>query len=188
MPTLITHTLIGLATTASLPRPPRRFWLLAIIAAALPDLDVAGFYLGVPYASTFGHRGFFHSLSFALLLGLTLALLFMRKQSASMPVRIGYGLLLTLIAASHGIADAFTNGGLGVALLSPFDQHRYFFETTPIAVSPLHPKHFLSGRMTTVLISEMRYVGLPLLGVVLCSRLASRALLWCRKSTVEVTK
>jgi len=188
MPTLITHSLIGLTATVTLPRPPRRFWLLAVIAATLPDLDVAGFYLGVPYAHPLGHRGFFHSLGFALLLGLLLAFLLLRRRGNTSKAWTGYGLLLALVIASHGIADAFTNGGLGIALLSPFDPHRYFFETTPIAVSPLHPRHFLSGRMATVLFSEMRYVWLPLLGIMLVSRLTFFALLGRKRTTIEVAK
>jgi inner membrane protein len=42
-----------------------------------------------------------------------------------------------LITASHGILDAFTNGGLGIALFSPFDNSRYFFPFRPIQVSPI---------------------------------------------------
>ena len=39
---------------------PKRFWLLAIIAAVLPDADVIGYqYLYIPYGHVLGHRGFF---------------------------------------------------------------------------------------------------------------------------------
>ena len=31
-----------------------------------------------------------------------------------------------LITASHGILDAFTSGGLGIALLSPISNQRFF--------------------------------------------------------------
>jgi len=182
MPTLISHALIGLAGSASLPRPPRRFWLLAGLCAVLPDLDVAGFHLGIPYAHPLGHRGFFHSLSFALLVGLTMGFLFLRRRQAKPTIWLGYGLLLALVTASHGIADACTNGGLGVALFSPFDQQRYFFASTPIAVSPLQPKYFLTGRMATVLLSEMLYIWLPLCGIVVASRLTALVIRWRRNA------
>ena len=42
--------------------------LLALVAAA-PDLDVVGFWLGIPYAHPLGHRGLSHSIAFALLVG-----------------------------------------------------------------------------------------------------------------------
>jgi inner membrane protein len=32
-----------------------------------------------------------------------------------------YFVFFFLLSASHGILDAFTNGGLGIALLAPFD-------------------------------------------------------------------
>ena len=44
---------------------------------------------------------------------------------------------------SHGLVDMLTNGGLGVALLAPFDNGRYFFPFRPIEVSPLGIANFL---------------------------------------------
>src|SRR5215831_7502105 len=43
---------------------------------------------------------------------------------------------LFLATASHGVLDAMTNGGLGVAFFSPFDTTRYFLPWRPIRVSP----------------------------------------------------
>ncbi|NIM77978.1 MAG: hypothetical protein GTO20_04240 [Candidatus Aminicenantes bacterium] len=42
-----------------------------------------------------------------------------------------------LLTASHGVLDAFTNGGLGIALLSPFDTTRHFSPWQPIEVAPI---------------------------------------------------
>ncbi|MHC4444672.1 MAG: hypothetical protein ACYTF1_17650 [Planctomycetota bacterium] len=42
-----------------------------------------------------------------------------------------------MITASHGLLYALTDGGLGIALLSPFDTTRYFFGWIPIQVSPI---------------------------------------------------
>jgi len=66
-----------------------------------------------------------------------------------------------ILAASHGILDALTNGGNGIALLSPITNERYFFPWTPIEVSPLSIKAFISQRGLTVLISELAWIWVP---------------------------
>ncbi|MEP7119882.1 MAG: metal-dependent hydrolase [Byssovorax sp.] len=136
-----------------------RLWLVGAVCTVVPDLDSIGFFAGVPYGSLFGHRGLSHSLLFALGLALILAPI-CRKLSpkASLPTLVGF---LFLCTASHGLLDALTNGGLGVAFFSPFLQHRYFFPWRPIAVSPLSVSRFLAGRGLQVLSSELRWVWLP---------------------------
>ena len=76
-----------------------------------------------------------------------------------------------LLSASHGILDAFTNGGLGIALLSPFESTRYFFPWTPIMVSPIGIKGFLSRWGLLVIKSEPLYIWLPSLLLVIASTL-----------------
>lgn len=61
----------------------------------------------------------------------------------------------------HSFLDALTDGGLGVALFSPFDQRRYFFPWRPIRVAPLG-RHFFTHRGWAVMASEVRWVWLPL--------------------------
>jgi membrane-bound metal-dependent hydrolase YbcI (DUF457 family) len=64
-------------------------------------------------------------------------------------------LYLFVCALSHPLLDALTNGGRGVALLSPFSNHRYFFPWRPIEVSPI-------GALDLgVLWSEVRWIWLP---------------------------
>ena len=72
MPTLFTHSFIPLVLGHTLTdkKLPLRFWILAVFCSVLPDLDVVGFSLGVSYGDFFGHRGFFHSIVFALILSL----------------------------------------------------------------------------------------------------------------------
>jgi len=41
------------------------------------------------------------------------------------------------LTASHGLLDAFTNGGLGIAFLAPLYNERYFIPWTPIEVSAM---------------------------------------------------
>jgi inner membrane protein len=70
--------------------------------------------------------------------------------------------LLFLVTVSHGLLDAMTDGGLGVAFFSPFDSTRYFFPWRPISVSPVGVGQFFRGQGAAILASEMRYVWLPL--------------------------
>jgi len=162
---LITHAVIGVAAATAVAHGPMsaRFWALSVCCAVIPDADVLAFAFGIPYSHTFGHRGFFHSLSFALLLGLVVAALFFRQDRAFSPewwLLVGYFFAVT---ATHGILDCFTNGGLGIALLSPFDNTRYFFDVTPIQVSPLSLRGFISERGIRVLVSELWWVWAPAL-------------------------
>jgi inner membrane protein len=69
--------------------------------------------------------------------------------------------LLFLATAAHGVLDAMTTGGLGVAFFSPWNPERYFFGFRPIAVSPIGIKAFFSGVGLRVLGSEALWVGLP---------------------------
>lgn len=107
--------------------------LMALFSALslLPDADVIAFALGIPYEDPFGHRGASHSL-IAALFGV---LLVFRPGSAR--DRLFSAALATIVIASHGLLDTLTDGGLGVALLWPFDDTRYFAPWRPIPVAPI---------------------------------------------------
>ena len=70
MPTPLTHGFVAIAAgkTFIWRKMPLRFFVLAGVCSALPDLDTMGLRFGVPYEHALGHRGFFHSLPFAALL------------------------------------------------------------------------------------------------------------------------
>jgi len=164
MPTVITHTVIaGLAGKAVTGKKlPLQFWLLTMLCSVFPDFDVIGLSLGVPYGHFFGHRGFFHSAFFALLLSLFVTCFLVLKLQIRSISWWKLVLFFFLVTASHGILDAFTNGGYGIALLSPFDNTRYFFPWTPIPVSPLSIKNILSGWGLRVIVYEFLYLCLPM--------------------------
>ena len=172
MPTIMTHAALGwgLARAARRRGDPsnegpdgadplaRRREVLAIALAMLPDLDVVTFRLGIPYAHPLGHRGLSHSLLagavFGLAAWLLLRLLTQEDTAApsstagSSPARVGALdlLVLCLAACSHGPLDMLTGGGgLGVALLAPFDHARLFFPIRPIPVSPIGLRYFLTS-------------------------------------------
>jgi len=173
LPTLVTHAAVGLSAGLALSyrSRPARFWILAVLCAVLPDLDVLAFKLGIPYAAIWGHRGFFHSLFFSLLVGMLVSTLFFRRSEKRFGPWLFHTLVFTAVTASHGLLDALTNGGLGVALLAPFDNARYFFPTTPISVAPLSLRSFLSGRGLAILKNELLWVWTPALIIATAIRL-----------------
>jgi len=139
-----------------------RFWLLSVISPILPDLDVIAFAFGIPYAHFFGHRGFFHSIPFAFMLAVLTVLIFFRSSYFSALQRAGLTLYFFILNASHGLLDALTSGGLGIALFSPFSDERIFFTFRPIKVSPIGISAFFSEWGLRVIKSEMFWVWLPL--------------------------
>ncbi len=161
MATVLSHPAvpIGLAAMLGPAKVPGRLVLLAMACSILPDADVLGWGAGIPYGHLFGHRGFSHSLPFALLTA-ALATLFSRRLGASPMVVF---LLISLSTVSHGILDAMTTGGLGVAFFSPFSNHRYFFPWRVIRVAPIGIIDFFTARGWVVLQSELIYVWLPCL-------------------------
>jgi inner membrane protein len=168
MPSLISHAAPALALAPAFAGPgaPAWLWLAGVLCAAAPDLDVLAFSLGIPYHHPLGHRGLWHSIPFAAVLAAAVAPL------AARSIWPRAWLYLFLATASHGILDAFTDGGLGVALLSPFDETRYFFPFRPIQVSPIGVEAFVSARGLSILANELVWVWLPfaLLGVALSRR------------------
>jgi inner membrane protein len=82
LPSAITHALVGISAGLAISKggAPKRFWILSMICAMLPDLDVLTFKLGIVYGNFWGHRGFFHSIFFAILLGIFVATVFFRRE------------------------------------------------------------------------------------------------------------
>src|SRR5688572_24930826 len=167
MASVFTHAFVAVAmgkVYAAEPAPAR-FWVLSAACAVLPDADVVGFAFGVRYADTFGHRGFTHSLLFALLLAATIVALFFPGERRRRAALVLYFFLVTL---SHALLDMLTDGGLGVGLLSPFGNERYFLPFRPVEVSPIGVGAFFSEWGLRVVGSELLWVWLPsALGVLL---------------------
>ena len=165
MATPLSHLAVPLALTAALGGDivPPGLMALALACAVLPDIDALGLWLGIPYEHPFGHRGFTHSLLFAVMLAGTGTLLASRLGYDPLTA---FGVLL-VSAASHGLIDAMTNGGLGIAFFSPFSHRRGFLPWRVIEVSPLRPSALFSRRGFGVLRSELRWVWMPSLVVAL---------------------
>jgi inner membrane protein len=158
MPTIFAHGAIGFtaAKVISNHTANRRLISAAAILAMMPDVD--GLFFGlIPYRHPFGHRGFTHSLLFAALAGVVTAFVFVHKQWNDRHTFAKLAVFFSLVTASHGVFDAMTTGGLGVAFLSPFDNTRYFFPFRPIPVSPMSADALLTRRGMRVLSAEFGF-------------------------------
>ncbi|TGM90387.1 metal-dependent hydrolase [Leptospira licerasiae] len=131
--------------------------VFGIFFSILPDFDVVAFKFGVPYESDWGHRGFTHSILFALIMSCIVAF-FRTKLKASW---LTIFLFLFVSVISHGLLDAMTTGGLGVGFFIPWSSERFFFEFRPIRVSPIGPRNFFTARGWVVIQSELLYVWVP---------------------------
>ena len=175
MASVFGHCVLG-ATLGKLLLPDRkhwRYWGLAAACAFLPDADVIGFKLHVPSASLWGHRGLTHSVLAAAVLASAVTGLCSFRRRAGAPAAGRLWLLLFLATASHGVLDALTTGGEGVAFYSPFHQHRYFFDFRPIQVSPIGIRKFAGEWAARVLKSEVLWIGLPCVVILLARRVLS---------------
>jgi inner membrane protein len=164
VPTIFSHAIaaVALGKTYAGEKRPARFWLLSIFCAIVPDADVIGFSFGLR-GSMFGHRGFSHSLLFALLLALLVVRLAFKQTRAFSKGWWTLLLYFFIVTASHGLLDALTDGGSGVAFFAPFDATRYFFPWRPIEVSPISLDRFFSPRGVEVIKSEMVWIWIPAL-------------------------
>lgn len=175
MASVITHGLAAVIIGKGFVRrkKPPGFWAALVICALLPDLDVIGFRFGIAYGDFWGHRGFTHSLVFALLVGLFIGLVCYRRLGLASPEWWRYVALFATVTASHGVFDALTNGGLGIAFFAPFDNGRYFFPWTPVEVTRVGFHNFVSAKGLSILVSEGLYILAPLLAISLLFRRVS---------------
>ena len=161
MPSIFSHAIAGLSVGSAFYRPhvAKRVFVAAAVCSAIPDLDVIGFRFGVHYGDFWGHHGFTHSLMFAAVLSVLVAwLLLWRRSGMRRAAAVAY---LFLATAAHGFLDAMTNGGLGVAFFSPFNNHRYFLPWRPIHVAPLSVGRFFTARGLSILRNEILWIWLP---------------------------
>ncbi|HYV49135.1 MAG TPA: metal-dependent hydrolase [Myxococcaceae bacterium] len=147
MASLVGHGAMGLLAARYGANARAWSWeALGMVALSMvPDADVVAFTLGIPYSAPFGHRGATHSFMFAAVAGVAAAL------AVRSPRLIPW---CVAVVATHPLLDALTDGGLGVALLWPFDLTRFFAPWRPIPVSPIGAG-FLSWRGLRVTLAEL---------------------------------
>lgn len=159
MPSFFSHAIsaIAIGKVCTTRHQAFKFWFIGMICASLPDIDILAFKFGIPYSHMFGHRGISHSFFFAFLLAILVTILFFRKSENKILVWI----YLFLCTASHGILDAMTSGGLGIAFFAPFSSERFFMPIRPIRVSPIGIEAFFSEWGLQVIKSEFRLIWIP---------------------------
>ena len=160
MSTLYTHAAVGLALgrVCFARRMPVLFWALAGLLPIVPDLDALS---NAPYGSALGHRGFTHSLCFALVLGFSAAAATFRYFKMNV---WRLGCFFFLITATHGLLDALTNGGEGIPFFWPASEHR-FGPWGPIHVADIADQ-FPNPWRSRAIRTELLWVWLPMTLVV----------------------
>lgn len=151
---------LGIAMALGRKRVPPSLLAAGAVCSILPDVDVLAFRFGIPYGALFGHRGFTHSIFFALFVGVYCA---MWRRPEGVGARATFWFLFAA-TASHGLLDALTNGGLGVGFFAPFVSQRYFLPWDVIEVSPIGIG-FFSRAGGMVIQSELLWVWLPCMAV-----------------------
>jgi membrane-bound metal-dependent hydrolase YbcI (DUF457 family) len=91
------------------------------LLGVLPDADVLGLVMGVGENSVAGHRGISHSLVTAVALAVVGGLLARRYGWGGLRT----ALAVTLAIGSHGVLDAFGQGGRAIPLFWPLSVHRF---------------------------------------------------------------
>ncbi len=160
MATIISHPAVAFSLIPWF-RVLHRSWpVLAagMLLTVLPDIDVLAFRFGIPYTHVLGHRGLTHSIFFAVVASGAFAYVLYRARGGGIAA---LWLYLFVCAVSHGLLDALTDGGLGVAFFAPFSNERYFFPFRPLAVSPIAAELFFSPRGLRVLQTETVWLWIP---------------------------
>jgi inner membrane protein len=172
MPSIFSHIAVPVAARVALGgrRVPWAMLAAGMVAAVLPDIDGVAHQFGIAAHGMWGHRGYTHTLGFALLVGAVGALLAPRWGLARWK---GFA-WMALCAFSHPLLDCMTNGGAAVPLLWPLEAARYRSPWHPIAVAPLDIHRFFSPRGVAVAKSELLFVWLPLMALALLWRITHK--------------
>ena len=177
MASVLSHAVVAYGVNELYAEHPyrRRCVLLSAVVAVLPDGDAIGYFMGIPYDSAWGHRGASHSIAFALLVALVVSLALFPRYLQQTRSLVRVFCVVALAGATHGVLDAMTDGGLGIALFWPIDNHRYFLSWRPLVVSPIGVRAFFSAWGLNVVASELLYVIMPTAVFVLICRIVRRS-------------
>ncbi len=165
MSTVFSHPAVPVAIALALgqKRIPRSLLVVGAFCSVLPDFDCIGFIFGIAYESQFGHRGFTHSVFFAVAVAAFWA--WRNREFMADGVAVKRAVVFSYLfisTISHPLLDALTDGGLGVALWWPFSAERFFFDDTPLPVCPIG-HGFFSAEGMAALQGELRLLWLPAL-------------------------
>jgi inner membrane protein len=129
----LTHIAIGacIGEIALGKRIGRKAMMVGAAAQSLPDIDfLAAFWLDTT-RNLLAHRGFTHSLLFAVLASLAMAALLRRWRVFSSVTYLRWLIFWLMQVLIHVFMDAFNNYGVG--WFEPFSQRRISFNTIYVA-------------------------------------------------------
>ena len=170
----LAHALLGGSLVAALHTQPRqrRFWWSLFVGAVFANAADFDFLLVFALHSKAWHRGFTHSLVFALLIYLLIAVGLGRRRWKE---ALAFGLAF----ASHGVLDNVTSKvGGGVELFWPFASDRLILGWQGLSEVP--------SKMTTVEILQALALELALFAPPLIALLVWRRARAQRETAVEV--
>ena len=148
----IGHLAVGAALGAVYSRATGSNPRIAILTfaglALAPDLDLVTSAFGVPSNTPLDHRGFTHSLPFAMGLGLLVSLALHRRGRGLLAGLLTFGAL-----SSHGFLDSMSERGGGPMLLWPLTTEGYEFLWRPIP-GVLTASHYLTMEAIPTLVQE----------------------------------
>jgi membrane-bound metal-dependent hydrolase YbcI (DUF457 family) len=155
MSTVISHSLVG-AGIASFFRfaNKKKIIIASLLLAALPDSDTI--VMGIIGRGTiFDHRGVFHSIFFAIIVGALTAYFFKKKNWITPEEFPKLAILFSAVTFSHPFPDGFsTNWMYGVSYLAPLTMTKYFWLSTPLPLAPLSPAQLFSPRGANLFLIE----------------------------------
>lgn len=129
----VTHAALGIAAAETIlgKKAPGRAALAGLLAGIMPDFDLFPAMMSGPLERLSIHRGFTHSIIFALIMAPILGYLFSRRSGdTSKPGPGSWSFLIFAAIMSHIIIDCFTT--YGTMVFFPFSHYRVAFSTISI--------------------------------------------------------
>ena len=167
LPTTLTHTIPVIAVGLGLGKDyiSKRLIFTGAFIANIPDLDlIAPRFYDFAFDSIYGHRGFSHSIVFAIISSFIFSFFFIKSGFKKA------FLFLTFCTLSHGVLDSFTQGGLGIPFIWPLTDIRYYSFAQPIINSGVSFRTlYTTTKAFPIYWSEFIWVWVPfgLIGVAL---------------------
>jgi len=123
-----------------------------------PDVDVIAFRLGIPYSAPFGHRGAAHSICGALALAFVAAVA--ARGTPELVDNRQTRLRLRHCRRLPWAARHVDRRRLGIALLWPVSNQRYFAPWRPIPVAPIGARMLTMAGVRVVMTEALQFAPL----------------------------